>query len=58
MYEPTGELRWIKRGGHMIAGAGGYPMRVEFERVLQQAWVCPETGRVEWKDVPEVLCDD
>lgn len=42
-FQQTPSLRWLppKKTG------GGWELPV-----LQQAWVCRETGEIEWRDVP------
>lgn len=49
LYHKTKELRFINRIRHM-----SIPMDVGTDRVLQQAWISQQTGKVKWMDVPVV----
>lgn len=46
-WEAKAAFRWLKRRFIHTDGES-------FTLTLQQAWVCRETGEVEWKDIPEV----
>lgn len=41
LFERTSKLRWLGKNGTTTE-----------PRILQQAWFCPETGEVEWQDIP------
>jgi len=46
-WQPTSQLRWVERETYdpdIIT-----PIKV---KVLQQLWVCRNTGKQEWRDVP------
>jgi hypothetical protein len=39
VFEPTNNFRWMNFVG---------------QKTLQQAWICKNTGEVDWRNVPEV----
>ena len=45
-WAPVHGIRWCRRPGRSFLGVA------TFERVLQQAWQCRETGEIDWRDVP------
>lgn len=56
-WDCTPWLRWVSRWRHtshpLIGNFVGRTQTVMEEyKVLQQAWVCRETGKTEWQDVP------
>ena len=48
-WKPETSLRWNVTPSHLDASV--------VVRILEQVWVCVETGHVEWRPVPEVLVE-
>ena len=52
VFEPTNNFRFMKRMTCVINGECF--VKPSPVRILQQAWICRNTGEVDWRDVPEV----
>jgi hypothetical protein len=50
----TTELRWLRPKPAVILN-GVEPSFYDQPLVLQQKWICRETGDIEWRDLPVVV---
>lgn len=54
LFEPTMGLRWKSKNMELRYPTCGESVTIQFPQDLQQAWLCRETGEIEWRAVEVV----